>query len=426
MLRVNTDSPARLTSTLLCALALTLAGTRAQAQRTAADSLAERLRRAEAAIAALQTQVAEQASGGVSTRSGARLQLHGRMMIKAFGNARRVNNVDNPQFVLTTTAGAGNLDRSVGMAARESRVGLVVTAPEVLGGAFTGDVDVDFYGGQFASSGGRTFPLVRLRTARAVIRWSETQLLVGQESPLISGLNPATLGAVGTPTFAAAGNLWLWLPQFRLSLDKGTSTLRWGVQMAALAPTSGDPVGTFETDFDIAERSQRPYVQGRMFVRQGEGDLAREVGCGVHRGWFRLEPDSLRVSRALACDVMLPITDRLELRGEYFAGQGLRGLGGGGIGQSFTAAGDIVRTTGGWAQFNAIPMTLLRVGVGCGTDQPETAGVARQRNDACSAHAIVRPSGPVFFGIEARRLRTRYASGPFTSDHVTAAFGFEF
>jgi len=148
------------------------------AQGVPADSLAARLARAEAAIAVLQAQIAEQAQGGVQTRSRARVELNGRVMMNAFHNSEKVNNVDNPQFALNLGLPA-EFSRGAGMAIRQTRLGLVVTVPEVMRGTFTGDVDVDFYGGQFASSGGRTFPLLRMRTARGfpgttVDRSSET------------------------------------------------------------------------------------------------------------------------------------------------------------------------------------------------------------------------------------------------------------
>lgn len=429
MEHVKTDSPVRLASTVSFTLMLlaTLAAPSA-AQRTRADSLEERLRRAEAAITALQTQVSEQASAGVATRTGARLEISGTVLVKAFGNSRRVNNVDNAQFVLPDLATTTFVDRGMGMTIRDTRLGLRYTVPEVLGGTFTGDLDVDFHGGVVPSSGGRTFPLIRLRTARGIVRWGETHLLIGQESPLISGLNPQTLAAIGTPTFAAAGNLWLWLPQVRVGVQRG-STVRFGVQGAVLAPTSGDPLGPFETDNDIAERSQRPFLQARAHVAFGSVELTREIGCGIHHGWL-VPIDSTEESRAIACDVLLPITDRFELRGEYFTGQGLRGLGGGGIGQNTspgtaTPPNEPLQTSGGWLQLNASVLSSLRVGVGCGGDHPE-ALATRRRNDACAAHAIVRPGGPVFFGVEARRIRTAYVSGRYTNDHVTAAFGFEF
>jgi hypothetical protein len=414
----------RFAARLVFAALVTLAFRPAFAQRTRADSLEERLRRAEAAIAVLQTQAAEQAQGGVTTRSGARVELSGRVMVKAFGNSRRVNNVDNPQFVLPD-GGPGVANRGIGMSVRESRLGLAVTVPEALGGSFTGDVDVDFHGGQLPSSGGRTFPLVRLRTARAVVRWSAAHMLVGQESPLISGLNPVSLGAVGTPSFAAAGNLWLWLPQVRFGLDQPIGAARVGVQAAVLAPTSGDAATTFETDYDLAERTSRPFFQARLHVRHGDAEMTRELGCGVHQGWLRPAADRVE-SKAFACDLLLPIAEQVEVRGEFFKGRALRGLGGGGIGQNFAANSEPLPGSGGWAQLNVRPAHALRLAVGCGADHPTSAAPLRFRNDACAAHAIVRPSGPLFFGTEARRLRTTYSAGALTTDHVTLVLGFEF
>ena len=47
----------------------------------------------------------------------------------------------------------------------------------------TGEVDVDFFGGQQPSTGGRTHPIPRLRRAYGELRWSHVSLLVGQEAP---------------------------------------------------------------------------------------------------------------------------------------------------------------------------------------------------------------------------------------------------
>lgn len=405
-------------------LAIFLLARAAVAQSSAADSLAERLRRAEAAIATLQHQISEVAESGVRAKSRAHMELSGRVAVNGFGNSRRVNNVDNPQFVRPDST-PGVPVRGVGMAIRQTRLGLAVGVADVLGGAFNGDLDVDFYGGQQPSSGGRTFPLVRLRTARGFVRWSNAQLMIGQESPLVSGINPVTPAAIGTPDFAAAGNLWLWLPQVRFGVEN-VGRLRFGVQGAVLAPTSGDAVASFDTDYDLAERSQRPFLEARVHATWGEGDATQEVGCGVHQGW--LVPVATNVeSRAIACDLMLPIDEWLELRGEFFSGHGLRGLGGGAIGQNFTPTNTPLSTRGGWAQLNLRPASGLQLGAGCGVDHPESRSlVARRRNDACAAYAIFRPTGPLFFGAELRRLRTEYSAARYTNDHVTLAAGFEF
>ena len=153
---------------LACAPHTPLSAQRAPSDsaRAAADSLAARLKRAEDAIAILQQQLGEQAASSVSTRSRMKLEFNGRVLVHAFRNDANVNNVDDPQVVRpdqSTQLPA----TSLGLAIRQTTLGLVLTSRDVLGGQFTGDVDVDFFGGQQPSSGGRTFPLLRIRTARA-------------------------------------------------------------------------------------------------------------------------------------------------------------------------------------------------------------------------------------------------------------------
>src|SRR5881392_2798091 len=139
------------------------------------------------------------------------VELTGTVLVNGFFNSARVNNSDVPQFADSLpAAGAG------GGAIRQTRLGISVTEPEVLGGTFAGELDVDFFGGQQASSGGRTFPLLRLRRAFATLTWtgvgSSAQLLIGQEGPLVADRSPRSLASVGFPDFAGAGNLWQWIP----------------------------------------------------------------------------------------------------------------------------------------------------------------------------------------------------------------------
>jgi len=409
---------------IYAAVTLLLALTSASHAQARNDSLAVRLQRAEAAIETLQKQLAEQADQGVKSRSRAEVEIFGRVLMNGFANNRRVNNVDNPQFVKPDTVG-GFPARGIGMAIRQTRLGVAVHVPEVWGGKFDGDMEVDFAGGQQPSSGGRTFPLMRLRTARGFVRWNHAELMIGQESPLVSGLNPVSPTAVGTPLFAAAGNLWLWLPQIRFGVEGG-GNFRFGTQVAVLAPTSGDPAGAFDTDNDLAERSSRPYIQDRAYIKWGN-ELVREIGCGYHIGWLAPTTSSALVkSDAITCDAKLPIVDWLELRGEAFSGDALKGLGGGGIGQSLVPiTNTAIPTQGGWAQLNLPPISTLQFGAGCGTDQPDRVGT-RRRNDSCAGYAIIRPTGPIFLGAEYRRTRTGYATSRFSNDHVTLAAGFEF
>ena len=65
------------------------------------------------------------------------------MLVNGFSNSNTVNNSDVPQFVVPDTAARRG---GLGGTARQTRLGFFLTQPGVLGGAFSGEVDVDFYG----------------------------------------------------------------------------------------------------------------------------------------------------------------------------------------------------------------------------------------------------------------------------------------
>jgi hypothetical protein len=401
------------------------------------DSIQARLRALEATVEMLQKQLAEQATTAMQTRSRIQLELTGRVVANAFTNERGTNNVDNPQFVRRDSA-ILIPSNGFGMAIRQTMFGLRTQVSDVAGGTFRGVVDVDFYGGQLPSSGGRTFPLLRLRTAHGTIHWAHGEIMAGQEIPLVSPQNPISPAAFGTPGFVAAGNLWLWLPQVRGTIEKGAK-VKFALQGAVLAPTSGDAVGTFDTDFDVAERSRKPYLETRLRLRWGEDPSQQsEVGCAGHIGWVAVPTvahpklDSTLTSKVIGCDARISIFDWLELRGEVYGGQLARGLGGGGVGQGIGTGGRPIQNTAGWAQLNLRPVSQLQLGAGCGADDPDdfqvqTLGVnARYRNASCAVYSIVRPAGPVFVGAEVRRLDTRYQVRTFRNHHLNLALGFEF
>ena len=394
-----------------------------------ADSagLEERLRQAEEAIELLRQQLGMQAEAGVSTASRVALELSGRVLMNAFSNTRRVNNADVPGLVLPDVAG-GPRGGGAGATMRQTSLGAAVTVGDALGGTVIGDLELDFYGGQMATGGGRTFPLLRIRTATITLRRPGLEVLAGQEAPLIAEINPISLASAGSPGFAAAGNLWFWIPQLRVTSEMA-GRVRLGIQGAVLAPMAGEPVGLFDTDVDAGERSRRPALEARLRARWGEdAETGGEIGCGVHKGWLALAGDTLHSVDAVACDYRIPFW-RVELRGEVYDGQALRGLGGGGIGQNLTSAGRPLEDRGGWVQLNFRPTPTVITGAGCGVADPDDDGLpatGRLRNTACSAHFAVRPGGPIVIGAEYRRTETKYTTGSFANDHLNLAIGLEY
>jgi hypothetical protein len=410
---------------------IALVAPRAGAQdptRARIDSLAARVERAEERVKVLEQQLATEAQSAVKTRSRVGLEFRGRVLVNVFGNTRRTNSTGNPAFVRPDDPGDPH-PRGLAMHVRQTSLGFAITASDVFGAKFTGDLDVDFHGGQIPSSGGRTFPLLRMRTARALLNWRRAEVLLGQESPLVAGVSPQTMAALGTPGFAAAGNLWLWLPQARLTVETQGS-VKFGIQGAVLAPNTGSPVGSFEvSDFDAAERSARPFFQGRLRAKWGLDDMSAEIGVGGHVGWYATALDTLTRGFVVAVDGIVPITPWLEVRGEAYDGKGARSLGGGAIGQLFGIDATLIRSRGGWGQVNIKPTPVLMVGGGYGVDDPHDTDIpasSRLKNTVGSAHAQWRPAGPLVFGFEYRRTRTTYVPRAFTNDHMNLSFGFEF
>ncbi|HEX3233425.1 MAG TPA: hypothetical protein VHR41_04475 [Gemmatimonadales bacterium] len=355
--------------------------------------------------------------------------LHGLVLMNAFYTSNAVNNSDVPQFVIP--AAASSRTSATSAAVRQSRVTLTALVPEFGRGALSGILDLDFFGGQQPSSGGRTFPLLRIRRAFAELTWRRAALLIGQESPPIAAVSPSSLASIGFPDFAGAGNLWLWIPQIRLSGDLAPAGgVRVGAEVAVLAPTSGEAQGPFFTQPDIAERSGRPYFQGRLRARWGAEDQQGELSVGGHYGWLVDSSGGRVPSRALVASVWTPLTTWAELRAEAFVGQALAGLGGGGIGQSMVLDGVPVHTSGGWAQLNLRPTPAWEVGGGGGIDDPDDDDLAlgsRRRNVGVEGHVHWRHA-PAVIGLEVRGLWTRYAPavGRLSAAHVNLAAGFEF
>src|SRR5947208_12618534 len=228
------------------------------------------------------------------------VELTGLVLVNGFFTNARLNNSDVPQFADSLAPAS-----AVGGTIRQTRLGLLVTEPDVLRGSFSGEVDLDFFDGQQPSSGGRTFPLVRLRRAVGIVPWAPAQPLFGQESPLVAERSPRSLASVGFPDFAAAGNLWLLLPQFRVTLEQGY-TLRLAELVALLAPSSGPAEGLFNTQPDSAERSRRPYLQARVRLAWGPTDDPNEIAIGGHLGWLA-SADTLFQSRAVTADARFQV-----------------------------------------------------------------------------------------------------------------------
>jgi hypothetical protein len=358
------------------------------------------------------------------------VSFSGTVLMNGFYTSDKTNNNDLPQFALPRGASDSFPTGGVGATLRQTRVQARAFAAGVLGGDFTALVDVDFFGGQQPSNGGRTFPLLRIRRAWARMNWGRFRVMAGQEAPPIVELNPSSLASIGLSSFSSSGNLWLWIPQIRATGDlNGGDGARVYVEGAILAPTGYTAQGPFLTQPDRAEQSKRPYLQSRIGVRWGGGGAPGELSVGGHLGWISATGDSLLDSRAAAVMLQVPLGRVLEVRGEAFTGKAIAGLGGGAIGQNLGLNGVPIRTRGGWAQLLVKPSPEWELGGGYGIDDPQDADLdtatMRLKNQTFEGHIHWRPS-PLILGVEYHHLTTTYASGNATAGHLNLALGAEF
>lgn len=406
-----------------------MAQTPGDSARAAQDSLEARLERAEQAIEVLRRQVRETTGSGVQSRSRNRIELSGLILFNGWYNDKRFDNSDVPHFVSNPQDSTGLSNASVAAAVRQSRIGLTVSGMQALGAQLGGDIQLDFFGGQQPSTGGRTFPLPRIRTAFVRLDWRHVGLLIGQETQIISPHNPVSFASVGTPEFTTAGNLWFWVPQVRLGYETGNKP-RFGVQAALLAPMLGSPQTAFNTGADSAEKSRRPFFQGRAYFGWGDGETENQFGIGIHRGWIATTGDSLLSSEALTADIRLALGEKIQILAEgYYNGRTLAGLGGGGIGQSFGVGGVPVDARGGWAQLNLRPTFSWEFGGGVGLDDPDDADLpatGRLKNTIFEGHVHHRPGGGLLMGVAFRRIETTYTAGAMAANHLNAFVGLAF
>lgn len=352
------------------------------------------------------------------------------VLMNGFYTSGKTNNSDLPQVAVRRDASDSFPTDGVGATLRQTRVQAKAFAAGTLGGEFSALVDVDFFGGQQPSTGGRTFPLLRIRRAFARMSWDRIHVLAGQEAPPIVELNPSSIASIGFSSLSGSGNLWLWIPQLRVQGDlNGGEGARVYLEGTVLAPTGNTAQGAFLTQPDRAEQSKRPYLQGRVGVRWTQDGLPGEVSLGGHLGWLSTSGDSLLDSRAGAVMLQLPLGKVVEIRGEAFTGKAIAGLGGGAIGQNLGVNGVPVRTTGGWGQLLVRPAPQWELGGSYGIDDPKDADLdpatSRLKNQTFAGELVWRPS-PLVIGLEYRHIATTYTAGQATADHLNLALGAEF
>jgi len=389
-------------------------------------SLEERVQKLEESTSLIGSKIDEQYQTKVESASKYRARLHGIVLMNAFRNAGRSDNLDFPNYAEPVPLGSPH--STAGASLRQSEIGFEIFGPTVAGARTSADVQLDFAGGFPATGNGENFGIVRLQTGELRFDWEHTSVVGGQDSLFISPLSPTSFASLATPAFAFAGNLWGWTPQLRIEhrfslSDQQTVTMQAGI----LDNLDWEfPSSSFYRTAQAGELSGQPAYALRIAWSRPVQGHPLSFGVAGYYGRQNWRWDRYIDSWAGMADWQIPIVSRLNLSGEFYRGRGIGGLGGA-IGTSILYGGDPkfpfspirgLDAAGGWTQLKFQATSKIEFnGVfaednafagdarGFATDQ-NNFGRILGRNRGELGNVIFRPRSDLILAAEFRRLRT--------------------
>ena len=390
----------------------------------------------------VESQLATHEETKVETESKFPLKLSGLVLLNGFINTRRVDIPPDPTYALP---GSG----STGLSMRQTVLGFDARGPHIAGATSQADLRIDFFGSGSNQDGYSAGGIVRLRTAHASLKWTNTEVFAELDRSLIAPYKASSLVAVAQPEFAWSGDLWAWNPQVGLThslqIDNTTHLI---MQLGLI--DAGDPrlpnSTAATTSVTLAERSRWPGMEARVALGAGSGKEGFEFGTGGYFSPHRTSDGTRFNAWAATADARLRFGDRVQLLGSAYRGMSIGGLGAGGYVDYFyqyRGAVEVLRpldTVGGWAQLTITPQAKVELNGGFGIDNPfaketrfsltpsgasDYTGIARNRQ--IFANIIYTPRSYLLLSLEYRRLWSSYAAGStYFSDAIGLGAGYRF
>jgi hypothetical protein len=383
-------------------------------------------------------------TGAVTAQGRFPVSIYGSLVFNSFFDTGQMNISDIPLFPVKSDA-LGD-DKSFGMTARQSRLGLKFDGRELLGARVSGQVEIDFLGGKAPFGNGVDMDLPRLRLAFGRMDWDHWSVEAGQDWVIFAPLNPTSYAEYAIPSMSASGNPWIRLPQLRTEYKNAIADgVKFLVQFAAIDPDMGDyNTDTFSATRPpgIGERGRAPGAETRFALTSIHDDRDYTIGFSGHYAHGKnsgtvgdlTEQLSLN-SWGAAVDFSLPFTKLFNLSGEAYTGRalGIFSVDSGEAIEPVGSLGDVgVRSSGGWAQaeFNFTPK--WQVNLVYGIDDPTASNQplgARGRNQSYMGNLIWKTTPHVNIAWEYRRMLTNFRDTPLATlraDTANLAFVYLF
>lgn len=354
-------------------------------------------------VAVDENRLDEMAQSKVEASQHFPIRVTGMALFNGFLNSRGSGGQEYPLYAWPGSQASG------GGSFYQTTLGLEYSGPQTfLGGKVYGSVYMDFAGG----SGSPLDLGFRLRTGEIRIDWADRSIMAGLESPIFAPRSPASLAQVEFPALAAAGNLWLWVPQVRFE-QRIHFTGQTGVR-AQVGVVQTSEVQPYQPGGASPEPA-RPGIEGRFefyhrFSRDVDGRRI-EIAPGFHTSVTHVAGSSVS-SNLFSLDWFANPLSKLEFTGAFFSGQNVAPVGGL-EGFTILPSGLVipVRSKGGWAQVTVPATSRLAFHFFSGLENGRTADLesyAIGRNWVYGANLFYRLAPNVLLGPEVSQARTTY------------------
>jgi hypothetical protein len=302
-------------------------------------------------------------------------------------------------------------DDEFNMTARQTRLGIEITAPIVDDWSSQGKIEVDFYGDGPAVHENKAE--IMLRQAFLSLTKGRFNLIAGQTSDIISPLNPNTLNyTVGW----SAGNIGYRRPQIQMTYNVPLNEKNRVITGLSLARTTGLTNEDLDKDTqNDGEEAGVPTIQARMALATKSFTEKESVfGFSGHYGKeeFNWPGGEIRLkSWSLNFDYDTPLTGKLSLKGEVFKGANLDDYFGGILQGVNTVTRNVISAMGEWGQVNYKLSDKWQYNAGFGIDNPSDRDLNtgdRGKNGFIFFNALYKPISPLTIGLEYSRWETEY------------------
>jgi regulator of replication initiation timing len=370
----------------------------------------------------LQAEVKQHDQIKVETASKFPVRISGTILFTSALNSGTPDNIDLPIVALPNTPNSPH--GSLSATPRQTLLGLDASGPRLWSAKSSADISIDFFAGIPYADYTTAAGFVRLRTAHARLDWTDRNLALAFDRPLVSPWQPTSWLTVGEPALAWAGNLWTWTPQIQFTeraiLPSRKLTLALGL-MDPAAP--GVPQVNGLRTPDASESSKQPGYEARTEYDWSPHEHPVHLGAGGYYSRQSYTYDRHVDAWAGTADWSIALAHPVGLSGEFYRGRAIGGLGGGAFKDYVTynnyALLRGLNDEGGWAQLKIVFSPTLEANLAFGqdnafasdlrnsdlaTEQNEYATLAR--NQDALGNLVYRPRAYLLLSAEFRQIHS--------------------